>query len=103
MNPYCKYCPPLHFQTHAQCHAESIKFRINTRKLKLIRQHISNADFLLICQKKKQLDELFYFCYCDAHFKTLAKKVRRFNKLISIFLIRINYFIPHSTVRRHLG
>ena len=46
MNPYCKYCPPLHFQTHAQCHAESIKFRINTRKLKLIRQHISNADFL---------------------------------------------------------
>ena len=106
MSTFCKYCPPLDFQAHTLCHIESIKFRVNTKKLRNIRHHIIEEDFILICQKKKQLDDLFKLSYSEADFVKLAATVKRFNRLIEIFLIILNNRISiysHGAIERRLG
>lgn len=111
MNPYCKYCPPPHFEIHNVCHFESVRFKANTRALRSIKENITFADLTLIAQKKLQLDRLFQLSTNETEYKYLAKIVRRFNNVVEIFLRLITRSIrgqlvvinPNGFIRRHFG
>ena len=86
MSSYCKYCPPPHFHSHTVCHPESVRFKINTRRLRAVKENISEANLIYIFQKKIQLDNLFNVSTNEIEYRYLARKVRQFNDVIEHFL-----------------
>jgi hypothetical protein len=91
MNPDCKYCPPHYFITHAECHRESARFRQNTKRLREVKENLPVKEIVEIIQRKHQLDILYSLSTTELEYRYFAKKLRRFNKVIEIFLEISNY------------
>lgn len=86
MASYCRYCPPPHFNSHVYCHTQSIRYRINIRKIKTVKENISERNLIFIAQKKLKLNKLFNHSNNDNDFRKLAIRVRRFNNVVEHFL-----------------
>ena len=86
MASYCRYCPPSHFNSHVYCHVQSIRYRINIRKIKSVKENISEPNLIFIAQKKLKLNKLFNNSSNNNDFKKLAERVRRFNNVVEHFL-----------------
>ena len=86
MNPDCKYCPPPNFETHTECHIESTRFRLNTERLKQIKENISQRRIDILCNKKHQIDQLYQLSTNETEYRYFALKLKQLNDTIDFFI-----------------
>jgi hypothetical protein len=82
----CKYCPPLNFTAHRRCHEESIKFKLNTKRLRKSKENIPLDHLIRIFKQKKWLDLLYQTCISEQNYYFHMLHLKNFNNMVETYL-----------------